>query len=82
MFELYREMIELHARLGSGLRLIVDAAPGLLAFERGDHLVALNLSADPASLGPPGAVEVVTRDGALDAAGRLAPRAAAVLRLG
>ena len=82
MLELYRALIALRPRLGEGFGLVVDAAPGLLAFERGEHLVGLNLGAQPAPLGEPGAVEVATRDDAIDAAGLLAPGAAAVLRRG
>src|SRR5215208_6052877 len=41
MLSLYRDLIRLRPRLGAGMRL-VDAAPGVLAYERGEHLVAIN----------------------------------------
>ncbi|MDP8942760.1 MAG: alpha-amylase family glycosyl hydrolase [Actinomycetota bacterium] len=82
MLALYRSLIALRPRLGEGFRLIDTATPGLLAFERGEHVVALNLGVEPAPLGERGTIEVATRDDALDAAGRLAPQAAAVLRRG
>jgi hypothetical protein len=43
---LYRDLVGLRRGFGRGLRFI-DAAPGVLAYRRGDrHLVALNLSQD------------------------------------
>jgi alpha-glucosidase len=43
---LYRRLIELRRGLGGGFRLL-DAEPGVIAYERGGHTVAVNTSAEP-----------------------------------
>ncbi len=43
LLALYRALMDVRSRLGRGLRFL-DAAPGVLAYERGGHVVALNLS--------------------------------------
>jgi alpha-glucosidase len=66
LLALYRDLIELRPRLGRGLRFL-DAAAGVLAYERGDHLVALNLSDRPALAPPSGGLVLdcqATRGGA------------------
>jgi alpha-glucosidase len=77
MLSLYRDLIRLRPRLGSGLRL-VDAAPGVLAYERGEHLVAINTTGreqpSPSSAAP----LLETRPGTLNG-GALAPHAGAVI---
>ena len=47
LLSLYRELIELR-RVLRGPFEILDAAPGMLAFRRGEHAVAVNFGADPA----------------------------------
>ena len=44
----YRELIALRRELGPGLR-IVDDAPGVVAYARGDHLIRINTTAEPAA---------------------------------
>jgi alpha-glucosidase len=78
MLNLYRGLISLRRRLGSRFEL-VEAAPGLLAYERGGHLVAVNTGDARAEL--PRAGEVVLAAGA-DLAGsvsELPPHAGVVL---
>jgi alpha-glucosidase len=76
MLSLVRELIALRRTLGDGLHLL-EAAPGVLAYERGDHTVAVNTTGDerPAPVG--GEVVVDTEPGALRE-GRLAPHAGVV----
>ena len=76
MLSLVRELIALRRTLGDGLRLL-DAAPGVLAYERGDHTVAVNTTGDarPAPVG--GEVALGTQSAALRD-GTLAPHAGVV----
>ncbi len=53
---LYRELIALRPKLTGELRLL-DAEPGLVAYARGEHLIAVNAGERPAS--PPEHGEVV-----------------------
>ena len=53
---LYRELIALRRKLTGELRLL-DAEPGLVAYARGEHLIAVNAGERPAS--PPEHGEVV-----------------------
>jgi alpha-glucosidase len=46
MLSLVRSLIEVRRELEAGLRLL-DTGPGLLAYERGEHLIALNMTARP-----------------------------------
>jgi alpha-glucosidase len=41
LLHLYREMIALRPSLGPGLEML-DAADGVVAYRRGDHVVAVN----------------------------------------
>jgi alpha-glucosidase len=61
--ELYRELIALRRGLSGPLEL-VDAAPGVLAYRRGDHVVALNLGESEAALPASGEPVVSTRPAA------------------
>jgi len=70
---LYRRLLELRPRLGSGFRLL-DCEPGVVAYERGDHVVAVNTSPERRSL-PSGEIVLATHDGE-----GLPPHASAVLR--
>jgi alpha-glucosidase len=59
---LYRSLIELRPRLGSGARLL-EAADGVVAYERGDdHVVALNFTAEERPAPPHGEVLLATGD--------------------
>jgi alpha-glucosidase len=78
MLDLYRRLISLRRRLGRGFAL-VDAAPGVVAYERGSHLIAVNTGGERAEL--PRSGEVVIAAGA-DLDGRISelpPRAGVVL---
>ena len=44
LLALYRRLIELRRGLGEGFRLL-DAEPGVVAYERGDHVIAVNTTA-------------------------------------
>jgi glycosidase len=66
---LYRDLIATRRRLRGGLEL-VDADEGVLAYRRGDHLVAINLTAEERAAPPHGEVLVATHTGV-----RLAPYA-------
>ena len=46
LLNLYRRLIELRRGLGSGFRLL-DAEPGVVAFERDGHTIAVNTTAEP-----------------------------------
>jgi alpha-glucosidase len=71
MLALYRQLIALRAELGEGLAML-DAEEGVVAFRRGEHVVAVNTTSEPARLPAPGTVVVSTHPGAGDA-GTLAP---------
>ena len=45
LLALYRRLIELRRGLGEGFRLL-DAEPGVVAYERGDHVIAVNTTAE------------------------------------
>jgi alpha-glucosidase len=61
LLELYRRLIALRRELGDGFRLL-DAEPGVLAFERGGHTVAVNTTAEPRSA-PAGEPVLATHEG-------------------
>jgi len=48
LLNLYRRLIELRRGLGPGFRLL-DAEPGVVAYERDGHVVAVNTTAEPRS---------------------------------
>jgi alpha-glucosidase len=79
MMSLYKRLIELRRELDPSFRL-VDLGTGVLAFERGSDLVALNLSPEPARL-PRGEVLLESAAEAVSR-GVLAPHCAAVVRPG
>ena len=79
MLELYRALIALRPRLGGEPRFLDGAAAGLLAFERGEYVVALNAGGDRAPLPAGGEVELATADTALDSSGHVTPGAGVVL---
>jgi alpha-glucosidase len=73
LVELYRRLIALRRELGEGFRLL-DAEPGVVAFERGEHVVAVNTTSEPRSL-PAGELVLATHPG-----GELPAHAGAIVR--
>jgi alpha-glucosidase len=73
LLALYRRLIELRRSLGPGFRLL-DAEPGVVAYERGEHVVAVNTTAESRSA-PRGEVVLATHEGA-----ELPPHAAVIVR--
>ena len=61
LLELYRRLLQLRRDLGTGFRLL-DAEPGVVAFERGGHTVAVNTGAEPRSA-PSGETLLATHEG-------------------
>jgi alpha-glucosidase len=78
LLDFYRRLIELRPSLGQGFRLL-GPMPGVVAFERGDHVVAVNTTADAQAAPPLGEIIVETRSSAVEA-GRLGPHAGAIAR--
>jgi alpha-glucosidase len=77
LLHLYRSLIELRPRLGKGFRLL-DAAPGVVAYERDDFVVAVNTTAEPKPA--PARDEPVLRSDGEPAGGTLVPHAGAIER--
>jgi alpha-glucosidase len=73
LLSLYRRLIELRRGLGEGFRLL-DAEPGVVAYERGSHVVAVNTTAVPRSR-PGGELVLATHAGE-----GLPPHAAVIVR--
>jgi alpha-glucosidase len=61
---LVRDLLALRRVLGDGLEL-VDAPPGVLAYRRGDHLVAINTTGEERRIPVVGDAVVETMQGAL-----------------
>jgi alpha-glucosidase len=61
LLSLYRRLLELRGGLGEGFRLL-DAEPGVVAYERGEHVVAVNTSSEQRSR-PQGELVLSTHDG-------------------
>jgi alpha-glucosidase len=78
LLHLYRRLLGLRRGLGGGFRLL-DSAPGLVAFERGDHVVAVNTTGEQQPPPATGDLVLATSDDAL-ADRRLAPHAATIVR--
>jgi alpha-glucosidase len=71
---LHRDLIAARRHLRGDLELLEDAAPGVVAFRRGEHVVAVNLGADCAPLQrPAGAVVVRATHASEHPAGSAAP---------
>ena len=79
LLSLYRRLIALRPQLEPGLTML-DSDPTVVAYRRGDHLVAINTGAEPAEPPPVGEVLVATGPDAVGADGRLAPHAAVLSR--
>jgi alpha-glucosidase len=76
MLSLVRDLLTLRRLLGEGIELL-DAAPGVLAYRRGDHSIAINTTAEERPAPLDGELVLETEPGALR--GRaLAPHAGAV----
>lgn len=76
LLHLYRELIALRRRLGPGFRML-ESEPGMIAFERGRHLVAVNLG--PATVAWPRRGELVLASDPGGEDGELSPGAGVVL---
>jgi glycosidase len=78
LLELYRQLIEVRRGLGAGLEML-DAEPGVVAYARGEDVVAVNTTSEPRQAPARGAALVETVPG--DAgAGVLSPHAATIVR--
>jgi len=81
LLNLYRGLIQLRPSLGSGFELL-EAAPGVVAYVRGDHVVALNTTAEPRPAPPAGELVLATHPGAGETDGVLPPRTGTIRRPG
>jgi alpha-glucosidase len=61
LLSLYRRLIELRRGLGEGFRLL-DAEPGVVAYERGEHVVAVNTTSERRHR-PEGEIVLATHEG-------------------
>jgi alpha-glucosidase len=78
LLHLYRRLVDVRKRLGGGFRLL-EAVEGVVAFERGEHVVAINTTATPRPAPPAGTTELTTHpDAVVD--GVIAPHAGAIAR--
>jgi alpha-glucosidase len=77
VLELYRRLIALRPSLGPGLRML-DAEEGVVAYARGDHVVAINTTAAALPSPAPGAPLLSTV--AQPEPGRLEPHSATVTK--
>jgi alpha-glucosidase len=77
--ELWRSLIGLRRRLGEGFRML-DAEPGVIAYERGDHVVTLNLSGEPRTPPQSGDLLLATGPGATSGGSALAAHSGAIWR--
>jgi len=73
LLALYRRLLELRGRLGAGFRFL-DVEPGVLAYERGDHVVAVNTTAEQRKA-PEGVPLIKTHEGP-----ELPPHAAQIVK--
>jgi alpha-glucosidase len=76
MLSLVRDLLATRRVLGEGFELL-DAAPGVVAYRRGEHAVAVNTTPEERPAPAPGDLVIETRPGALDG-GTLAPSSAAM----
>jgi hypothetical protein len=76
MLSLVRGLLATRRALGDGIELL-DAAPGVLAYRRGEHAVAINTTPEERPAPVTGDVVLETRPGALEG-GALAPSSAAI----
>jgi alpha-glucosidase len=78
LLHLYRRLIAARGQLQDGFRLL-DAADGVVAYERGERVVAVNTTENPRPAPTANQLDVATHPDAL-AEGRIAPHAGAVTR--
>ena len=78
LLHLYRRLIAARGELQDGFGLL-DAADGVVAYERGEHVVAINTTANPRPASTANEPDIATHPSAL-AEGRIAPHAGAVTR--
>ena len=76
MLSLVRDLLALRRVLGDGFELL-DAAPGVLAYRRGEHTIAVNTTPEERPAPAAGELVLETVPGALDG-GALAPSSAAM----
>ena len=81
VLSLTRRLIELRRELGRRFELL-EAAPGVLAFQRGEHVVAINTVGEPRPAPDPAGEPLLETDPGALKGGALAPHAAAVSTLG
>jgi alpha-glucosidase len=79
ILSLYRDLISLRRGLGPGLRFL-ETAPSVLAYERGDAIVALNLGDDPAPAPAHGEILRATHAGAAGDPAVIPPHAGWIAR--
>ena len=78
MLSLVRDLLTVRRLLGDGLELI-EAGPGVLAYRRGDHTIAINTTPERQPAALDGDLVLETRPGAFSR-GVLAPHAGAISR--
>ena len=61
LLELYRQLVAFRRELGGGFRLL-EADPGVVAYQRGAHTVAINTTSERRDV-PPGEVVLATHEG-------------------
>ena len=71
---LYRDLIAARREVRGALELLEDVAPGVVAFRRGEHVVAINLGTDTAQSPVDGATVVRATHATENPAGSAAPR--------
>ena len=76
MLSLVRDLLAARRLLGDGIELL-EAAAGVVAYRRGEHVIAVNTTPEERPAPASGDVVLETRPGALDA-GMLAPSSAAI----
>jgi alpha-glucosidase len=74
---LYRRLIALRPLLGTSLEML-DSDPAVVAYRRGDYVVAINAGLVPVSSPATGEVIIATRPAALAPNGKLAANAAVI----
>jgi glycosidase len=76
MISLVRDLLATRRLLGEGIELL-ESAPGVLAYRRGDHVIAVNTTVEERPAPDSADAVLETRPGALHA-GTLAPSSAAI----
>jgi alpha-glucosidase len=78
LLRLYRDLIALRPELGEGFELL-PSPDGVLAYRRGGHVVAINLTGDEHKLQDDGEIVLATHE---TAAGKLPPHGGVLFRIG